>query len=240
METMSSSQDASVRGSNTLSERDETFAPLSARRLLLLGGIGLILTGMIFGDIFAIFILHQNASRVGASLAAAAHAALAGDSTTVTNNFQAVAGFLENRGTKVDTHAHMIAFGYLALTLALLAPWMALSANTKKRLACLFLCGAGLLPFCVFLIHYVGLAYSPLKSIGWASIFADLGGLFVIIALAGYLYGFGKRLLSGKCAAVQDHLLSDSSAAGQLLDGRCIPLVAWVLLTCNASTVHSI
>jgi hypothetical protein len=217
METMSSSQDASVRGSNTLSERDETFAPLSARRLLLLGGIGLILTGMIFGDIFAIFILHQNASRVGASLAAAAHAALAGDSTTVTNNFQAVGGFLENRGTKVDTHAHMIAFGYLALTLALLAPWMALSANTKKRLAWLFLCGAGLLPFCVFLIRYVGLAYSPFKSIGWASIFADLGGVLVIISLSCYFYGLVRHLLSGECAAVQDHLLAVSSVAGQLL-----------------------
>jgi hypothetical protein len=217
MKSMPSSQNASARASDMLAERDEMFAPLSSRRLLLLGGISLILTGMIFGDIFAIFVLHQNASRVSASLAAAAHAALAGDSTTVTNNFQAVGGFLENRGTKVDTHAHMIAFGYLALMLALLVPWTALSANTKKRLACLFLCGAGLLPFCVFLIHYVGLAYSPLKSIGWASIFADLGGLFVIIALAGYLYGLGKHRLSGERAAVQDHLLVDSSVAGQLL-----------------------
>ncbi len=200
-----------------LSERYETLAPLSSRRLLVLGGIGLILVGMIFGDVFAIFILHQNASRVGASLAAAAHAALAGDSTTVTNNFQAVGGFLENRGTKVDTHAHVIAFGYLALMLALLAPWAVLSAKTKRRLAWLFLCGAGLLPSCVFLIHYVGLARSPLKSIGWASIFADVGGLFVIIALAGYLYGLGKRLLSGERSAVQDHPLAVSSFAGQLL-----------------------
>jgi hypothetical protein len=172
---------------------------------------------MIFGDIFAIFILHQNASRVGASLVAAAHAALAGDSATVTNNFQAVGGFLENRGTKVDTHAHMIAFGYLALMLALLAPWMALSADTKKRLAWLFLCGAGLLPLCVFLIHYVGLAYSPLKTIGWASIFADLGGLFAIIAVSGYFYGLMKHFLSGEHTAVQDPLLASSSVAGRLL-----------------------
>ena len=52
---------------------------LSARRLLLLGGIALIVAGMVFGDFFAVFILHQNASRVGASLAAASHAALQGD-----------------------------------------------------------------------------------------------------------------------------------------------------------------
>ncbi len=247
---MSSSQNASVRGSNILSERDETFASLGARRLLLLGGIGLILVGMIFGDIFAVFVLHQNASRVGAGLAAAAHAALAGDSLAVVNYFQDIGGFLENRGTKVDTHAHMIAFGYLALMLALLAPWTAISAKTKKRLAWLFLCGAGLLPSCVFLIHYVGLARSPLKSIGWASIFADLGGLLVIIALAGYLYGLGKRLLSGERAAVQDHLLADSSVSGRMLLAGGVFLVmlgflhgsyyAAIDLYCNEALDYSI
>ncbi len=192
---MPSSQNGSARPSDVLAGRNETFAAPSARRLLLLGGIGLILVGMIFGDIFAVFVLHQNASRVGASLAAASHAAFAGDHAAVANYFQDVAGFLENRGTKVDTHAHMIAFGYLGL----------------------FLCGAGLLPLCVFLIHYVGLAYSPLKSIGWASIFADLGGLFVIIALAGYLYGLVKHFFSRERTAVQDQLPADSSVGGRLL-----------------------
>src|SRR5260370_2687397 len=166
VKSMPSSQNGSANASDKIAQPNETFAPLSARRLLLLGGIGLILVGMIFGDIFAVFVLHQNASRVGASLAAASHAAFAGDRAAVANYFRDVGGFLENRGTKVDTHAHMIAFGYLALMLSLLAPWTALSDATKRRLASLFLCGAGLLPLCVFLIHYVGLAYSPLKSIG--------------------------------------------------------------------------
>jgi hypothetical protein len=198
-------------------DRSATFAPLSARRLLVLGGIGLILIGMIFGDIFAVFVLHQNAARVGASLSNAAHAALAGDGAAVLANFQDVGSFLENRGTKVDTHVHMIAFGYLALMLSLLGPWIALSANTKKRLAWLFLCGAGLLPICVFLIHYVGLAYSPLKAIGWASIFADLGGLLVIVAVLGYLFGLVKNFVAVQCAAVRDDLLADASAPGRLL-----------------------
>jgi hypothetical protein len=214
---MSSSQNASAFESKMAFEGSETFAPLSARRLLLLGGIGLILVGMIFGDIFAVFVLHQNAARVGASLSNAAHAALAGDGSAVLKNFQDVGGFLENRGTKVDTHIHIIAFGYLALMLALLTPWIALSAHAKKRLAWLFLCGAGLLPVCVFLIHYVGLAYSPLQAIGWASIFADLGGLLVIVAVVGYLFGLVKLFLSGERAAVQDDLLADSSVSGRLL-----------------------
>jgi len=64
MDSMSSSQNASA--SHAGFEQSETFAPLSAGRLLLLGGIALILIGMIFGDIFAVFVLHQNAARVGA------------------------------------------------------------------------------------------------------------------------------------------------------------------------------
>src|SRR5207249_12319334 len=113
---------------------------------------------------------------------AASHAALGGAAAAVVKNLQKVSSFLENRGTKVDTHVHIIASGYVELMLALPVPWMTLSVTTKKRLAWLLLCGAELLPLCVFLIHYVGLAYSPLQAIGWASIFADLGGLLVIVA----------------------------------------------------------
>src|SRR5467141_5314163 len=112
---------------------------MSARRLLVLGGMALILTGMIFGDIFAIFTLHQNAARVGANLAAAAHAALAGKRGAVFPSFQNVGSFLENRGTKVDTHVHMIDFGYLALLLAILQPWIALEEKAKRRFVWLFL-----------------------------------------------------------------------------------------------------
>src|SRR6266851_1393990 len=195
----------------------EGFAPLGARRLLVLGGIGLILVGMIFGDIFAVFVLHQNARHVGSSLAGAAQAALAGDSAAVLTHFRDVGSFHENRGTKVDTHVHMIDFGYLALMLAIVQPWIALSERAKKRLAALFLFGGALLPVGVFLIHYVGLAYSPLETIGWASIFADLGGLFVILACVGYLFGFWKNFSVSPKPAIKDALLQDRSAPGRML-----------------------
>ena len=198
-------------------EHTETFAPLSARRLLLLGGIALILVGMIFGDIFAVFVLHQNAARVGASLAGAAHAALAGNQAAVAANFQNVGDFLENRGTKIDTHVHIVAFGYLALMIAILAPWIALSEETKKRLAWLFLCGAGLLPVCVFMIHYVGLAYSPLKAIGWASIFADTGGLLVIVAVLGFFFGLLTRNARTTRTPLRDELLLQMTSPTRLL-----------------------
>jgi hypothetical protein len=202
-----------------------TFAPLSARRLLVLGGIALILTGMIFGDIFAVFTLHQNAARMGASLAAAAHAALEGDSRSVISNFQNVGAFLENRGTKVDTHVHMIDFGYLALMLAILQPWIALPESLNKKLAWIFLFGAALLPICVFLIHYIGLAYSPFAAIGWASVFADFGGLLVIVTMLVFLFGLVKHFQTPGRATNPDSLLADRSGPARALLAGGLALV---------------
>ncbi|HXB20025.1 MAG TPA: hypothetical protein VNV88_01530, partial [Candidatus Solibacter sp.] len=56
------------------------------------------------------------------------------------------------------------------------------------------LTGAWLLPLGVFLIHYVGMAYSPLQSIGWASIVADFGGLLVMTACLAQLIGLMKGI----------------------------------------------
>src|SRR6266853_689298 len=206
------------------SERGE-FAPFGARRLFLLGGIGLILTGMIFGDIFAVFTLHQNAARVGANLAAAANAALAGNRQAVLANFQNVGAFLENRGTKVDTHVHMIDFGYLALLLAILQPWVGFAESKKKQIGWVFLTGAWLLPIGVYLIHYVGLAHSPLKSIGWASIAADFGGLLVLLATLGYLVGLAGHLHNKGSGSRVDDLLNNRSREGRLLFAGGVALV---------------
>src|ERR1700674_5290170 len=193
------------------------FPPLGARRLFLLGGIALILTGMIFGDIFAIFVLHQNASRVGANLAGAAHAALHRDATAAQTYFQNVGMFLENRGTQVDTHVHLVGFGFLALFLAILEPWLAFSPETKRRIAQIFVLGSWLLPIGVFLIHYVGLAYSPLQSIGWASIFADFGGLLVLVATLACFLGLWKYFRSQASSTSAKDLLMDQSSVSCLL-----------------------
>jgi hypothetical protein len=203
----------------------EDFGPMDARRLLVLGGIGLILVGMLFGDIFAVFVLHQNAAKVRGSLTAAAHAAIAGNASAVVAGFQSVGRFLENRGTKVDTHVHMIAFGYLALLLAILQPWVALRKDTRKKLAWTFLFGAWLLPVGVFLIHYVGLAYSPLAAIGWASIFADFGGALVIMVTLAYLAGIARHYREAQRPRIDDDLLKDRSVVGRTLLAGGLALV---------------
>jgi hypothetical protein len=215
-----SARENAMNHSATLTHVSE-FAPLSARRMLVIGGMALILAGMILGDIFAAFILHPNADRIGAALQTATHAVASQDPQSAGAAFAAIGGHLENRGTKVDAHAHMISFGYLALLLALLQPIVAFSEQRKKFLARLCLFGATLLPVGVFLIHYVGLTWSPLESIGWASIFADLGGAFVLIAcvaeLIGLWSGIRLRLLQQTPTPASDELLSDRSWSSRAL-----------------------
>jgi hypothetical protein len=171
-----------------------SFAPMSARRFYIFGGIALIAAGMLFGDIFAVFVLHQNAGRQGAALIEACKAVAAGNPSDANQAFSNLGSLLEDRGTKVDAHVHMLDAGYLALLLALVQPYIALSAATKKAAAALFILGGILLPIGIFLIHYVGLAYSPFAVIGWASILADAAGALLILVLVVQAWGFWKYL----------------------------------------------
>ena len=199
------------------------FGPLGARRTFVIGGIALILCGMILGDIFAAFILHPNANRIGENLLAATRAVASHDPRAARAAFQNIGGLLENRGTKVDAHSHMIGFGYFALLIALLQPYVAFSESAKKVLAKLFLLGATLLPVGVFLIHYVGLAGSPFAAIGWASVFGDSGGFLVWIVCIFELAGLAKYFRARAPAGISDELFNDRSwPARALLSGGAV------------------
>ena len=199
---------------------DGRFSPFSARRTFVIGGIALILCGMILGDIFAAFTLHPNANRIGESLLAATRAVAAHDPRAAGAAFQNIGGLLENRGTKVDAHSHMIGFGYIALLVALLQPLVAFSESAKRFLAKLFLAGAVLLPVGVFLIHYVGMAGSPFAAIGWASVFGDFGGFLVCVVCIFEFVGLWRYFRTPKGVVAPDRLLADRSwAARALLSG---------------------
>jgi len=192
------------------------FAPLSARRLLIFGGIALIAGGMLFGDIFAAFVLHQNGGQTDEALLAASRAVALGDSLAVRNSFQHIGGLLEDHGTKVDTHVHMTGAGYLALLLALLQPYVALPQKTKRLLAWWFVAGGLLLPTGIFLIHYVGLAYSPSSVIGWASVLADSAGAILVAVLSVEAWALWKHFRSGN-AVTEPPLPRDRSWESRIL-----------------------
>src|SRR6202022_1399525 len=86
-----------------------TFSAMGARRLLVFGGIALIAGGMLFGDIFAVFVLHQNGGQTGEALLAATRAVAARESSAVKEEFTRIGTLLEDHGTKLDAHAHVIA-----------------------------------------------------------------------------------------------------------------------------------
>jgi hypothetical protein len=174
-----------------------TFAPIGARRLLIFGGIALIAGGMLFGDIFAVFVLHQNGGQTGEALLAASRAVAVGNPLAAKDSFQHIGGLLDDHGTKVDAHVHMIGAGYLALILALVQPYIALRQRSKRLLAWWFVAGGLLLPIGIFLIHYVGLAYSPSSLIGWASILADSAGAILVAILAVEAWALGRHFRSG-------------------------------------------
>jgi hypothetical protein len=97
----------------------------------------------------------------------------------------------------------MIDAGFLALLLALVQPYVVLSRRAKKLMASLFIVGGVLLPVGIFLIHYVGLAYSPFRAIGWASLLADSAGFLLIVVLVAHAWGFWKFLGSRQLAELE-------------------------------------
>ena len=183
-----------------------TFAPMSARRVLIFGGIVLIAGGMLFGDVFAVFVLHQNAMLQGEALLAAAQSMAARNPTAVKDIFGSLGSLLEDRGTKVDAHVHMTDAGYLALLLALLQPFIVFSHRTKKLLASLFVTGGLLLPMGIFLIHYVGLAHSPFSVIGWASVLADFAGALLIGVLLAEACGLWRYFRGARVETAEPEL----------------------------------
>lgn len=218
------------------------FAAMGAQRILVLGGIVLILAGMLFGDIFAVFILHPNAGSIGENLMAATEAVAAKDPDTVLAHFDRIGSLRENRGTKVDTHSHAINFGYIALLLALVQPFVAWSRRRRRQLALLYVASAAILPVAVFTIHYAGLAYSPLEDIGWASIVADFSGLLLILACVGELAGLWKYFRKAAAANVQnvqEELFKDWGGAGRtLLAGGILFILAGFLYGAYYAGAH--
>jgi hypothetical protein len=203
-----------VTGANSTAATP-AFGSMGGQRVLILGGIALIAGGMLFGDIFAVFVLHQNGGQTGEALLAASRAVAAGDSPGVKASFDRIGGLLQDHGTKVDAHAHMTAAGYLALLLALLQPYVALPKNRKRLLAWWFVAGGVLLPTGIFLIHYVGLAYSPFPVIGWASILADSAGAILIVVLGVEAWGLAKYFRAGNAA--EPALPQDRCREGRIL-----------------------
>ena len=67
-----------------------------SQRILVIGGILLAASGMLFGDVFAMFVLHPNNARIGEAMYAASQLVPIGDADGILAHFMAIGGFVSS------------------------------------------------------------------------------------------------------------------------------------------------
>ncbi len=160
-------------------------APMSAsRKLLLAGGLALVVWAMVFGLWYALFVEHQTLERMGGALATGfaqaaerkmedAHASLATYSRT---RFDYV--------RQVDVHSHWGGLAVLLMLLGLAFDRVGFSERVRTALAALMLAGSFLFPLGV-LLQTVDPGVVP-KALGAA------GAAMVILGLGAAAVGFTR------------------------------------------------
>jgi hypothetical protein len=158
---------------------------MSARRVLLFGGIALAILGMSYGLWYAVFAEHQALDGIGHSLASGFQAAAERDSAGAEN------ALLQYRRAKyaydrqVDVHGHWIGLAMLLIVLAIAFDNVALSEKLKQLLAWALLLGATLFPLGVLMQTWSHGALPRAVAI--------LGSALVIAALSGVVFGLMRR-----------------------------------------------
>src|SRR5580765_6209737 len=154
---------------------------MSARKVLLFGGIALAILGMTYGLWYAVFAEHQALDGIGHSLASSFQAAAAGNSTA------AESSLLQYRQAKyvydrqVDVHGHSIGLAILLMVLALGFDYAGLPEKVKMLLAWSLLLGSVLFPLGVLMQTW---NHGPLPRA-----VAILGSALVMASLAGTVLG---------------------------------------------------
>ncbi len=158
---------------------------MSARQLLLLGGISLAILGMSYGIWYAAFAEHQALDGIGRSLSSGFQAAAERNSVGAENSLLSYreAKYVYDR--QVDVHGHWIGLGMLLIVLAIGFDHVGLPEKIKLLLAWTLLIGSALFPLGVLMQTW---SHGPLPRA-----IAILGSGLVIIALAGMVLGLTRR-----------------------------------------------
>lgn len=155
-----------------------------AKRVLLLGGIALVLVGMSYGLWYAVYAEHQALDGMGQSLSAGFVAAAERNPSLSESSLQHYRQAKYDYDRQVDVHGHWIGLAMLLIILAVAYDRVEFSEKSKLLLACGLLAGAVLFPLGVLLETA---SHGPLpKAI------AVLGSALVIAALAAITLGFAR------------------------------------------------
>jgi hypothetical protein len=206
-----------------------------ARQLLVFGGIALILSGLLLGEVFAIFISHVASAQIrkewiGSMIPAIERHDLAG----VEAGYRRIEDLLERRGRIMDTHSHVIAYGFLALAVALLQPVSKYSERTRLALALCIVAGGFIQSLFVFVSYW-----ATHHGRDWALIASAAGGALVLLGVLGTIAGLRGTPSRNDFATEISRLLSSASSQILLRTGAFLILVgmvfgfyyAWVFVT---------
>lgn len=158
---------------------------MSARRILLLGGIALAVLGMSYGLWYAVFAEHQALDGIGHSLASGFQAAAERNSTARESSLLEYQQAKYAYDRQVDVHGHWIGLAMLLIVLAIAFDHVALSEKLKRMLAWALLLGAALFP--------LGVLMQTWSHGAMPRAIAIMGSGLVIAALTGIVGGFMRR-----------------------------------------------
>ena len=160
----------------------------SARRLLIVGGIGLALLGMMYGVWYAVFAEHQELYGMGKALATSFSAAARRDSLA---SREALKEYEERKyayDRHVDAHGHWIGLALLLMVVGLALDRAAFPERMKMLLAAALLAGSLLFPLGVLLETFTRGPGPRALSVA--------GSALVIASLAGMTLGFARARTS--------------------------------------------
>lgn len=163
------------------------FRRLEPARVLAIGGLLLVGVGMVVGEIYAIYISHVANAVIGRNWAGVIETAAGGDLAQMREHFAVILDLAEKRGRTMNSHSHLAAFGLLALVLALVQPWVELSARRRLQLVIVFFAG------CLVQVAGVYVSYYTSQRLLYLS---DVGGALLILAVAGTCWGM-RRAAAG-------------------------------------------
>jgi len=159
-----------------------------ARRLLLLGGLGLAVWGMSYGLWYAVFAEHQALDSIGTSLAVGFSAAARRDSGAAANALSQYreAKYVYDR--QVDVHGHWIGLAMLLIVLGIGFDRVAFSRRSQFLLALGLFLGSVIFPLGV-LLQTASHGSGP-RAVAIA------GSAMIVASLVGTVWGLARSRTS--------------------------------------------
>ncbi|HET7259377.1 MAG TPA: hypothetical protein VFI75_06630 [Candidatus Acidoferrum sp.] len=156
----------------------------AARRLLIFGGIALVLLGMSYGLWYAVFAEHQELDGVGQSLTAGFSAAAARNSAAAGAALQQYRELKYTYDRHVDVHGHWIGLAMLLIVLGIALDRVSFDERMKVVLSTGLLVGSLLFP--------LGVLLQTFSHGSGPRVLAAAGAGLVIASMALFAIGFAR------------------------------------------------